>query len=36
LSERIKNDIKNDPAIDKAVQVLIDEIGYNTTLGYAN
>jgi len=36
LSERIKNDIKNDPAIDKAIEVLLDGIGYNTTLGYAN
>jgi len=35
LSERIKNDIKIDPAIDKALEVLLDEIGYNTTLGCA-
>ena len=35
LSERIKNDVKTDPAIDKALEVLLDEIGYNTTLGCA-
>ena len=35
LSERIKNDIKNDPAIDKAIEVLSDKMEYNTTLGYA-
>ena len=36
LSERIKNDIKNDPAVEKAIDVILDRAEYNTTLGYAN
>ncbi len=35
LSERIKNDIKNDPAVDEALRVLHDKIEYSLTLGYA-
>lgn len=36
LSERIKNDINDDPAIDKAVEVLLEETGYYAILGCAN
>ncbi|HCL00286.1 MAG TPA: hypothetical protein DHW42_09315 [Candidatus Marinimicrobia bacterium] len=34
LTERIKNDLDSDPAIEKAIDILIDEIGYQTNLGY--
>jgi len=36
LSERIKNDLDSDPVIAKAIDALLDEIGYQTTLGYVH
>ncbi|MCK4715742.1 MAG: hypothetical protein KAT54_02965, partial [Candidatus Marinimicrobia bacterium] len=35
LTERIKNDLDSDPVIKKAMNVILDEIEYQTTLGYA-
>lgn len=35
LTERIKNDLDSDPVIEKAMNVILDEIEYQTTLGYA-